>query len=269
MSTSAVEQQSPENVKSCCANFYESEAVRFLFGDSFHPGGLALTERLGVVVGLTADSKVLDVASGKGTSAFHLAQKFGCSVIGVDFGKENVRESNERAAQLGLADKVSFIQGDAENLPFGDAEFDAIVCECAYCTFPDKPKAATEFFRVLKTGGRIGLSDLTRQGTLNEDLKTLLGWVACIADAQPLAEYGELLTGGGFKVDVLEPHNDALGEMVNGVRMKLMGAELMVALKKIELPGVDFPKAKQVTQSSVEAINNGTLGYAIVSGVKP
>ncbi|MCS7079891.1 MAG: methyltransferase domain-containing protein [Chloracidobacterium sp.] len=257
-----------QEVKSCCAQFYESDVVRFLFGESFHPGGLALTTRLGEILGLKPSMRLLDVAAGRGTSALHLAETFGCEVVGVDFGAENVRLATEAAAERGLAERVRFVQGDAERLPFDDASFDAVVCECAYCTFPDKPQAAREFFRVLKPGGQVGLSDLTRRGPLAPALETLLAWVACIADARPVEDYTALLAAAGFAPGVVEPHDAALGEMVASVRAKLLGAELMVALKKLTLPDVDFPKAKQVTQSAADAVARGELGYAIITAVK-
>jgi ubiquinone/menaquinone biosynthesis C-methylase UbiE len=258
-----------EEVKSCCARLYESDYVRLLLGDSFHPGGVKLTSRLGEVLQLTPQSRVLDVASGKGTSAIYLAETFGCTVVGVDYGGDNVRQANETAAAKGQSHRVHFEQGDAERLPCEEASFDAIICECAFCTFPDKPSAAREFARVLKPGGRVAMSDLTRAaGNLPKELDTLLAWVACIADAQPLESYAEFLTAAGFSVNVREPHDEALTEMVNQIRMKLLGAEIMVGLKKMELPGVDFPQAKAMAASSLEAIQQGKLGYAIVAGVK-
>jgi arsenite methyltransferase len=57
------------DTKQCCARLYESEIVSQLLGDSFHPGGAALTERLGQMLGLMSGSHVLDAASGTGTSA--------------------------------------------------------------------------------------------------------------------------------------------------------------------------------------------------------
>jgi len=169
----------------------------------------------------------------------------------------------------GLADRVRFVVGDAERLAADAASFDAIVCECAYCTFPDKPQAAREFFRVLKPGGQVGLSDLTRRGPLAPELETLLAWVACIADAQPVETYVALLGAAGFAPGLVENHDAALADMVAGVRAKILGAELMVALKKLTLPDVDFPRAKQVTQSAAAAIERGELGYAIITAVKP
>src|ERR671934_2516802 len=124
-----------ETTKTCCAELYASDWAGLLLGDSLHPGGLALTERLGVLVGLGADSRVLDLAAGRGTSPLHLARVFGCQVVGVDYSPRNVALAQEVADIDGLADRVQFQQGDAECLSaFGDNAFDAVVCECAYCT---------------------------------------------------------------------------------------------------------------------------------------
>ena len=129
-------------LKSCCAAIYQSDFARMLLGDSFHPGGQRLTARLGEHLGLGPGVRVLDVASGKGESAIFLAQRFGCQVVGVDFGPQNVLEANS-LAQAQAANLVSFVEGDAEHLDFPDASFDAVICECAYCTFPDKRAAAS------------------------------------------------------------------------------------------------------------------------------
>ena len=65
-----------------------------------------------------------------------------------------------RAATVGLGDRARFELGDAERLPVDDAAFDAAVCECAFCTFPDKATAAAELFRAVRPGGRVGISDV-------------------------------------------------------------------------------------------------------------
>src|SRR5579864_4130453 len=159
-----------DDIKACCATLYESDFARILLGDSFHPGGLRLTRRLGEKLNLRPGLRVLDVASGKGESAIFLARSFGCEVVGVDFGRENVKDATARASEAGVAHLVSFQQGDAEKLDFPDAGFDAVICECAFCTFPDKLAAASEFARILGPGGRAALSDLTRSTTLPPEL---------------------------------------------------------------------------------------------------
>jgi len=257
------------NIKQCCAQLYESDLAKILLGDSFHPGGLRLTERLGELLHLTPVSRVLDVASGKGTSALFLAERFGCHVIGTDYSSQNITQANDFAAVKGLASRVHFNHGDAEGLPLPDASFDAILCECAFCTFPDKLTAAREFARVLRPQGQVGLSDLTRVPALPKELDSLLAWIACIADAQSVESYAEYLRAAGLEMEQVELHNEALTEMVQQIRMKLLGAEIMVGLNKLRLPGLDFSTAKQLAKSALDAIQNRQLGYIIITASKP
>jgi SAM-dependent methyltransferase len=250
-------------LKSCCAALYQSDFARLLLGDSFHPGGLRLTARLGRQLDLRPGMRILDVASGKGESAIFLAKEFGCHVFGVDFGPGNVREAGARAGAAEVAPLVSFVEGDAERLDFPDAGFDAVICECAFCTFPDKRAAAAEFARVLHPGGGIGLSDLTRSGPLPRDLEGLIAWIACIADARRVEEYAGYLEDAGFEVTAIEPHNDALAEMARSVQGRLLGIELMAGLKKLDLPNADFEQAKEFARAASNAIRQGVLGYSL------
>ena len=266
--TGQIELLKAVDVKTCCANLYASDWAHILLGDSFHPGGVALTERLGSFLKLGPGKRLLDVASGKGTSAIHLAQRYGCEVVGVDYSQELVAEATAAAQAVGLADRVQFRTCDAEALPFPDGFFDALICECAFCTFPDKAMAASEIARVIRVEGRLGLSDLIRNGELPEDLDDLLAWIACIGDARPLEEYIRYLKGAGLAIEAVEMHDDALSEMVQDIRAKLLGAELLVKLKKLVLPGVDFDQARRLARSAAEAVRGGKLGYALVVGVR-
>ena len=112
-----------EEIKNCCANLYESDWANLLLGDSFHPGGLALTQRLGELLNLQAGQRVLDVAAGKGTSAIFLAQHFNCQVVGIDYGQGTIAEARAKAEKAGVADLVRFEQGDAERLQFDNDTF--------------------------------------------------------------------------------------------------------------------------------------------------
>jgi ubiquinone/menaquinone biosynthesis C-methylase UbiE len=255
-----------DQLKSCCAAVYQSDFARMLLGDSFHPGGLRLTERLGALLELGPGRRVLDVASGKGESAIFLAQRFGCEVHGIDFGDGNVAEASERAKVAGVETLARFQQGDAEQLDVPDASFDAVICECAFCTFPNKPAAAGQFFRVLKPGGRVGLSDLTRSGVLPPELEGLLAWVACIADARPVEEYANYLATAGLSCVCVEPHDEALSEMVRSIQGKLLGAELMIKLNGASFEGVDLAEAKSIARAAASAVRAKTLGYALIVG---
>src|SRR6516165_5768587 len=135
-------------IKQCCAAVYDSDAAKLLLGDSLHPGGTALTERLGAMLNLGPRMRVLDVAAGRGTSALTLAARFGCEVTGLDYSRRNIEAAKRAAGERGLSRAVSFYCGDAERLPFANGAFDAVACECALCTFPNKRSAAAEFARV-------------------------------------------------------------------------------------------------------------------------
>jgi SAM-dependent methyltransferase len=258
-----------ETLKQCCAKLYESDLSRVLLGDSFHPGGLKLTERVGALLHLRPESRILDVASGKGTTALFLAERFGCHVVGIDYSGQNIAYASHLASAKGLSSLVRFERGDAEGLRFPDKSFDAIICECAYCTFPNKADAAREFARVLHLGGRVGLSDLTRGPALPKELDGLLAWVSCIADAQPVDQYADYLRCAAFELEKVELHDEALTEMVQQIRMKLLSAEVLVGLKKLALPNVDFTSAKQMAQRALRATQQGQLGYAVLIAVKP
>ncbi len=256
-------------VKSCCANVYQSEWARLLLGDSFHPGGTAFTAYLGAALHLGPDQCVLDVAAGQGTSATHLAQRFGCTVLGIEYSHVAVERATQAAQAAGIAHLVAFEQGDAEQLPVPAASFDVVVCECAFCTFPNKAMAASEFQRVLLPGGRLGLSDLTRKEEIPVELQGLLAWIACIADAQPLENYVRYLTDAGLTIQFVEQHDDALTDLVRDIQAKLLGTELLVKLKKITLPGeIDVEQAKTMAKAAATAIQARQFGYAVVTATK-
>jgi arsenite methyltransferase len=265
-----VGERDDQSLKSCCANVYQSDWARLLLGDSFHPGGMALTGYLGAALHLGPERRVLDVAAGQGTSAIHLAQRFGCTVLGIEYGQVAVERATLAAQAAGVARLVTFEQGDAEQLPVPTESFDAVVCECAYCTFPNKALAAAEFARVLSPGGRVGLGDLTRRGEIPAELQGLLAWIACIADAQPLENYERYLTEAGLTIQFVEQHDDALTDMVRDIQAKLLGTELLVKLNKITLPGeIDLAQAKTMARAAATAIQARRFGYAVVIATKP
>ncbi|HEY8694506.1 MAG TPA: methyltransferase domain-containing protein [Chloroflexota bacterium] len=253
------------DVKACCAALYQNDYVRTLLGDSFHPGGAGLTKELGTALGLSGGDRVLDVASGKGTSAFVLADAFGCRVTGVDYGDRNVEEANARGHAL-----CQFRQGDAEQLPFEAATFDAVISECAFCTFQSKRTAAAEMFRVLKPGGRLGLTDMTLFAErIPEALDNLLSIVACIGDARPAAEYRRILGEAGFEGFVEADQSKHLLEMVNDIKKKINLARFAVAINKLDLGGMDLNAARETALLAKKTIEAGAAGYVLLTGKKP
>jgi arsenite methyltransferase len=170
---------------------------------------------------------------------------------------------------VGLAGRVSFRVGDAERLPLDDASADAVICECAFCTFLDKPRAAREFMRVLRSGGRIGLSDVTRAPGPDGELADLMAWIACLADACPADAYAGGLRDAGFIDVTVENHDAALLEMIRNIGSRLFAADILRGLQKIDLEGIDLVAANRMTRQALVAVGERRLGYAVISASKP
>ena len=266
MTDTAAQPQSADQIKACCARSYQQDAVALILGESYHPGGLDLTRRLARALDLRPGQRVLDVASGPGSTAFLLASEFGAEVDGVDLGDLSVAKATATAAERGMAATVRFHVGDAERLPFANATFDAVVSECAFCTFPDKPTAAAEMARVLKPGGKVGITDVALdQHRLHEELRSLAGWVACLADARPLDEYVAILAAAGLRTTHTESHDDGLSRMIEQIDDRL------VAFKIAKLPAldsIDFDLARRRTALAAQAVRDGIAGYKLLVAVR-
>ena len=258
-----------EEIKSCCAAAYGQDAVALLLGEAYHPGGQALTNRLAEALELHAGQHVVDIASGPGTTARLLASGHGTEVTGIELNSSSVGSAERAAAEAGLAERVRFLVGDAEQLPLPDGGADAVICECAFCTFPDKATAAAEFARVLKPGGRVGIADVTvGPGGLPEELSGLTAWVACIADARPVAGYRAILEAAGLRVRHVQSHDEALRSMVSAVEARLKFLR-MTDPDRLAEAGVDVDAVLHHTQLAAEAAADGTLGYTLLAAEKP
>jgi arsenite methyltransferase len=252
----------PATIKTCCAAAYGLDLVTLFLGESYHPGGPDLSRHLADTLGLQAGERVLDVAAGVGTTAVLLAEERGVDAVGVDLGQSQVAKADDHARQRGLAGRVCFTISDAERLPLGDASVDAVVCECALCTFPDKDTAAAELARVLRPGGRLGLTDVWLDpDRLDPDLRGVAGRVACLADARPIAETTTLLEHAGLTVTHLERHDDALLATIDRVEPRLR------ALRLADLPllrGLDLRRGIDLARRAADAVRRGDAGYMLL-----
>ena len=256
-------------IKACCAAAYGQDAVALLLGESYHPGGLALTRRLAQALGLRPGRHVVDVAAGPGATARLLAAEFGVTVDGVDLGQPTVERARSAAEAAGLPATVRFRVGDAEHLPLPGGVADAVVCECAFCTFPGKAAAAAEFARVLRPGGRVGITDVTvADGGLPGELTTLTAWVACIAGARPVSRYTAILSAAGLETVRVERHDAALARMIDQIEARLTVLR-MTAADRLTAAGVNVDAVLRYTTLARQAAAGGLLGYALLVAEKP
>jgi SAM-dependent methyltransferase len=140
--------------------------------------GERLVERAGVRPG----DAVLDVACGTGNVAIPAAKE-GAHVIGVDLTPEHFPAARSRAAKAGA--DVDWLEGDVEALPFEDESFDVVLSSFGCMFAPRHAVAAAEMTRVLRPGGRLGISAFTGEGAGGDFFRTLGGH---LPEPPPFAE---------------------------------------------------------------------------------
>lgn len=211
-----VEQDDPccaPAVGPCCGSA-EGEVARKIGYDSEEleriPDGANLGLGCGAPVArleLQPGEVMLDLGSGAGMDAFVAAPLVGESgrVIGVDMTPEMLTRARENASKAGL-DHVEFREGRLEELPVEDASIDAVTSNCVINLVPDKARVFGEIARVLRSGGRLVVSDIVLDGELPAELtRDLTAYVGCVAGAMRREKYFGMLESAGLgSVEILQ-----------------------------------------------------------------
>ena len=170
------------------------------WGVTKHFGGLRLTEELAKRCHVTAQSYLLEVGSGVGQTACYLAEKTGCRVMSIDLSPAMVEWAQQRALRKGLHKQVEFRCADAQQLPFADHTFDAMICESVTAFIPDKPRALAEYARVVRPGGYVGLNEGTWiKDNQPAELLSYIDKFMAGAEFQSPAHWQALLEGAGLQ----------------------------------------------------------------------
>jgi SAM-dependent methyltransferase len=127
-------------------------------------------ESLAESLDLSPDSKVLDVAAGNGNATLAFARRW-CNVTSTDYVESLLAQGRRRAEAEGLT--VTFQNADAEQLPFENNSFDAVVSTFGVMFAPNQLKSASEMIRVCRPGGKIGMANWTADGFIGQLFKTL------------------------------------------------------------------------------------------------
>lgn len=129
-----------------------------------------MAETLCESVDLRAGERVLDVATGTGNAAIAAARRF-CDVTGLDYVPSMLERARRRADAEGLP--LELVEGDAEDLPFPDGEFDVVLSTVGAMFAPNQAQVASEMLRVCRSGGRIGLANWTPDGYVGQLFKVI------------------------------------------------------------------------------------------------
>lgn len=168
--------------------------------DQDHFGGVAANDALAALAGIGPESQVLDVCCGLGGPARYLAQTHGCRVTGIDLTDSRVAGAEALSALVGLSERVSFVCGNALEMPFGDAAFDVVISQEAFCHVPDKPRLIAECSRVLKPGGRMAFTDILATDRTQEATRTRLGREMTFCELATAEQYRALFEAAGCRV---------------------------------------------------------------------
>lgn len=228
-----------------------------------HPGGLEITRELADLCHVGRESRVLDVSSGTGASAVFLAERFGCSVTGVDASDAMVSRARDRLGDSLL--RVEFMQGDAHGLPFDDASFDAVISECTVCLL-DKRTALREMVRVATPGGWVGIHDLCWKDGAPAHMKRTL---AAIEDERPetLSGWADLLGEAGLTDVRTVDKSSVIPAWMREVRKRLgLGGRIRIFLAVIRRWGLGGLRRVLRSQRIFES---RYMGYGLVVGRKP
>jgi len=171
--------------------------------DQDHYGGLDAVERLMAHARFRPDDHVLDLCCGIGGPARYIAWRSGCRVTGVDLTASRVEGARRLTALAGLAERVTFHQGDALQLPFEPASFTAVVSQEAFAHIPDKPRLIAQCAQALQPGGRLLFSDITHRGRLGPDDAARLFEGMRFSEIATAADYTGWLEGAGLRIETV------------------------------------------------------------------
>lgn len=244
-------------------------------GITKHIGSVEATEALVELCHIGEGKRVLDVGCGVGVTPCYLAQKHRCLVVGVDILEGMIERSRERAKREKVTDRIEFSVADAQELPFDDDLFDAVITESVTAFPQDKQKAVKEYARVIRPGGYVGLSESTWLKT--PPPPELIAWASqdLGANIGPLtaSEWVGLLHGAGLKEIVAKTFATSVRDEGRGMLRRYgWGGMLGIVCRMVSLYVTSPAYRKFVRQARENEITPANLdeyfGYGLYVGRK-
>ena len=245
--------------------FYDAQYARFgtelaadirreVYGADLGQQGwrtLAEQEEIVVLVGSHAGAHVLDIACGSGGPSLAIADRAGCRLTGLDIEPAGIEEAKRRALALGLQDRVDFVVADCSApLPLEDDAYDVAVCIDAVLHLRDRHAAFKDWFRLLRPGGRLLLTDaavLTGDISKHEiDVRASQGEFVLV----PLGFNERALEQAGFSLVACKDQTSSTAEIAG----KLIAARQARSAKLQAEEGAQWFSSRQAFLSMTEAL---------------
>ena len=234
------------------------EIIETIYTDDYLSiGGTASTEELAALAGVTQHSRILEIGSGVGGPALHLAATFDCHVVGLDLVKTNVEEANRRAKERKLNHLTSFQQGDALSMTFPSGSFDIVWGQDAWCHIPDKAKLIEKIGNVLTSGGLVAFTDWIETGPLTGKPREDILAAMAAPDIATLDEYKSYLENNGCKIVHQENVSGVFVDQYKKIMSRLI--EMKETLSEQFSPKI-FEIVVERNNYILEAFQSGALG---------
>ncbi len=241
----AIANQSREqNQSSCCGSTCGCSSDNFsvMSEDYAHLPGYEPDADLALGCGLPTEyakirkgDTVVDLGSGAGNDCFVARSIAGESgrVIGIDMTDPMIDKARANVVKLGYAN-VEFRMGDIENIPVEDNTADVVVSNCVMNLVPDKRRAFSETFRIIKPGGHFSISDIVLKGELPEGVRHDAAlYAGCVAGAIQKEEYLMIVREAGFTN--IEVQKERVIDIPNEVYLRYMSLDQLRELKRNRL----------------------------------
>ncbi|WP_042355465.1 class I SAM-dependent methyltransferase [Bacillus rubiinfantis] len=173
-----------------------------------HPGGINLTKNVLSQEKISSNSSILDAGCGTGQTAAFMYERYQANIVCLELNPIMVEKAKNRFQLLKYP--IQLVQGSVEDIPFPDDSFEFILCE-SVLAFVNKPQALHEFYRVLKTGGRLLANEMTINSSLPEDAKREIMEFYNIDSLLLESDWRTLLQASGFKeIDIRQLQSDLM-----------------------------------------------------------
>ncbi|GAA3814982.1 hypothetical protein GCM10022226_39760 [Sphaerisporangium flaviroseum] len=208
---------------------------------------------------LRTGQTVLDLGSGGGIDVLLSARRVGPhgTAYGLDASVDMLELARRNAARAGVTN-AEFLHGRIERVPLPDRSVDVVISNCVINLSGDKAAVLAEAFRVLRPGGRFGVSDVVVDGAIDPAARAAAEErIGCVAGALPVAEYRELLAAAGFvsvRITLTAGHGD-------GVHSAIVQAAKPAAAPGVEIRPMRESDADQVLAIYQAGLDTGQAGF--------